>query len=170
MFFTFILTSRSKNRWFRREMMLRRDPTKDFKASTSTLRITQVDTSRQISRTKMHDQLFVAWNVKNCFWKIGGLDMSQNSRPCTSSCEFFACGQRSLFFKGKAAWCKFADDECEVKTCKYAQCVKGRLLSSGMCALESKPRPEFEIAPDPTLQPIKAPPKLAQKLKEKELF
>jgi len=41
--------------------------TKDFKASTSALEITQVDTSKQKSTTKMHDQLFVAWNMKNCF-------------------------------------------------------------------------------------------------------
>jgi len=96
--------------------------------------------------------------------------MSEKTRPCTSSCQFFACGQRSLFFKGKTAWCKFADDECETRTCKYTQCVKGMLLPNGLCSLDIKPKNTFELVPDPRIQPIKAPAKLAQKLKEKELF
>ena len=96
--------------------------------------------------------------------------MSQKPRPCTSSCEFFACDQRSLFFKCKTAWCKFADDECEIRTCKYPQCVKGKLLPSGTCGLDINPRTTFDIIPDQTIQPIRVPAKLAQKLKEKELF
>jgi len=96
--------------------------------------------------------------------------MSEKPRLCTPSCEFFRCGQRSLFFKSRAAWCRFADDECEVLTCKYAQCAKERLLPNGVCAMELKPRTSFEVEPDRTIQPIKAPAKLAQKLKERELF
>jgi len=48
--------------------------------------------------------------------------------------------------------------------------VKEKLLPNGLCGLDIKPRTSFEIEPDPTIQPIKAPAKLAQKLKEKELF
>jgi hypothetical protein len=96
--------------------------------------------------------------------------MSQIPRPCSSTCEFFTCGQGSLFLKGKTAWCRFVDDECEVRNCKYAQCAKGRLLPNGICKLDVVPRTTFEVEPDLTVQPIKAPAKLAQKLKEKELY
>jgi len=102
--------------------------------------------------------------------ELGVFEMSQKLGPCTPSCEFFRCGQRSLFFKSKAAWCKFADDECEVRTCKYAQCVRDRLLPNGVCALELRPRTSFDVEPDRVVQPIKAPAKLAQKLKERELY
>ena len=102
--------------------------------------------------------------------KLGVSKMSQKHRPCNPTCEFFRCGQRSLFFKGKTAWCRFADDECEVHICKYAQCVKEKLLPNGVCALELKPRTSFDLEPDHIIQPIKAPAKLAQKLKEKELY
>jgi len=98
------------------------------------------------------------------------LKLSQKPRACTPSCEFFRCGQHSLFYKSQTAWCKFADDACEVRTCKYAQCVKDRLLPNSICALEIKPRTSFEVQPDKTVQPIKAPAKLAQKLKERELY
>jgi len=36
--------------------------------------------------------------------------------------------------------------------------------------MELKPKTSFEVEPDRIIQPIKAPAKLAQKLKERELY
>jgi hypothetical protein len=96
--------------------------------------------------------------------------MSEKPKHCFADCEFFRCGQHSLYFRGGIAWCKFADDECDVKTCKYAQCIKGKLLPNGVCGLTVKARTTAEVSPEEVAKPIRIPGKLAQKLKEKELY
>jgi hypothetical protein len=96
--------------------------------------------------------------------------MIQKPKSCVPSCQFFTCTQRSVYFKGSTAWCKFADDECEVRTCKYAQCSSHRLLAQGLCATETRQSTDLDVPPDEALKPIRAPSKLAQKLKERELF
>ena len=96
--------------------------------------------------------------------------MSDKPKNCFPACEFFRCGQRSLFFKGKVAWCKFADDECVVKTCKYVQCVRGKMLPDGICGLTVKAKSLDDIKPEEAIKPVKITGKLVQKLKEKELY
>ncbi|MEM3061784.1 MAG: hypothetical protein QW265_05200, partial [Candidatus Bathyarchaeia archaeon] len=64
--------------------------------------------------------------------------MGEERKYCFPKCEFFKCSQRALLFRGKTVWCKFADDECAVQNCKYAQCIKGRLLPSGICGFSIK--------------------------------
>lgn len=95
--------------------------------------------------------------------------MTKESRYCFPKCEFFKCGQRALLFKGRSAWCKFADDVCNIQNCKYAQCIKGRLLSNGICGFSIKIK-SHSVEPDEIIEPVKISGKLAQKLKEKELF
>jgi hypothetical protein len=90
-------------------------------------------------------------------------------RSCQPRCEFFRCGQRSLAFRSEIAWCRFAEDRCEPGGCKFAQCLKGKLLTNGVCGLTLKAR-TLELTLDSVGQPIKAPGKLARKLKERELF
>ena len=66
-------------------------------------------------------------------------------------------------------WCGLVDDGCVPETCKFTQCSKGKLLSSGICGYTVKSK-TVEVKPERTLTPIRAPPKLAQKIKERELF
>jgi len=47
--------------------------------------------------------------------------------------------------------------------------LKGKLLSTGICAYTVKTK-VFAVRPEQELKPIRAPPKLAQKIKERELF
>ena len=96
-------------------------------------------------------------------------EMSDAPKPCFAKCEFFRCGQRTLYLRGNAAWCRFADDECDVKTCKYAQCVRDRLLLNGVCGLTVKTR-NIEVEPEELAKPIRIRGKLSQKIKEKELY
>jgi hypothetical protein len=95
--------------------------------------------------------------------------MSEQHKPCVPDCEFFRCTQRSIRFKGKLAWCNFADDECEISKCKYSQCVRSRLLPDGTCGFTVVANDQeidaFEVA-----KPVKVPAKLMQKIRERELF
>jgi len=47
--------------------------------------------------------------------------------------------------------------------------LKGKFLSSGTCAYTVKSK-TVTVRPQQELKPIRAPPKLAQKIKERELF
>lgn len=84
---------------------------------------------------------------------------------------FFRCAQNALYFKDKTAWCRLADDVCEnvCPTCKFAQCVKDKLLPNGICGYSVKTR-TLQLRPEELVQPIKVPGKLAQKIKETELL
>jgi len=95
--------------------------------------------------------------------------MNEKQRYCNPSCEFFRCGRKALFFKSRVAWCKFADDACDVKTCKFASCIRNKLLPNGICGLFVKPK-IIEPKPEEMLKPIKASGKLIQKIKERELY
>jgi len=66
-------------------------------------------------------------------------------------------------------WCRLVDDRCTPETCKFTQCLKGKLLSTAICAYTVKTK-VFAVRPEQELKPIRAPPKLAQKIKERELF
>ena len=95
--------------------------------------------------------------------------MPNKPKFCSATCEFFRCDQRAILFKGKDIQCKFADDVCEPRTCKFARCAKGRLLSNGSCniAIETK---RFDVRFDNVEKPIDLPEKLAQKVKEKKFY
>lgn len=95
--------------------------------------------------------------------------MSGAQNLCYATCKFFRCGQRTLYFRGRGAWCRFADDECDLKTCKFAQCIRERLLPNGVCGLTVKVK-QIEVEPDESVKPIRVPSKLARKVGEKELF
>ena len=95
--------------------------------------------------------------------------MGNSSKLCFPKCQFFRCTQRSILFKNQVSWCNFADDECEVSKCKYSQCVRSRLLPSGVCALTVTIK-SLDIEPSNVTNPVKIPPKLARKIKERELF
>lgn len=95
--------------------------------------------------------------------------MSEGPKPCFARCQFFRCGQKTLYFKAEVAMCRFADDECNIKSCNYANCVKGKLLPNGVCELTVKAKP-IDIRPEEVAEPFKVPSKLVQKIKERELY
>ncbi|MBS7626023.1 hypothetical protein KEJ51_03125 [Candidatus Bathyarchaeota archaeon] len=93
--------------------------------------------------------------------------MQKNFKTCSSGCEFFRCEQRSLIPRGSLAYCRFADDECTPASCKYARCVKGRLLPNGVCGLTLKTR-EIEVKPEELLDPMEIPEKFVRKVRMKK--
>ena len=88
---------------------------------------------------------------------------------CFNSCTFFKCSQNQFSVQESGGWCRLVDDRCVPETCKFTQCLKGKLLSNGICAFTVKAKTTV-VKPQQELKPIRAPPKLAQKIKERELF
>ncbi len=95
--------------------------------------------------------------------------MSNNPKFCLANCEFFRCGQHALYFKGKESQCRYAEDICDPKNCKFSRCIKGKLLSDGKCSMSIKTK-KFEVRPEELEEPIRLPGKLAQRIKEKEFY
>jgi hypothetical protein len=89
--------------------------------------------------------------------------------PCFNGCTFFKCSQGHFSIKENTGWCRLVDDNCTPETCKFTQCMKGKLLPNGTCAFTVKTK-IVVTRPREELKPIRAPPKLAQKIKERELF
>jgi hypothetical protein len=88
---------------------------------------------------------------------------------CFNGCTFFKCSQNHFSIRENVGWCRLVDDKCLPETCKFTSCLKGKFLPSGICAFTVKPK-TVEPKPQAMLKPIRAPPKLAQKIKERELF
>jgi len=88
---------------------------------------------------------------------------------CYNGCSFFRCSQGHFSVRETTGWCRLVDDRCVPETCKFTQCLKGKFLSSGTCAYTVKSK-TVTVRPQQELKPIRAPPKLAQKIKERELF
>jgi hypothetical protein len=95
--------------------------------------------------------------------------LSVGSKKCFPGCELFRCEQRTLVFRGKTSYCRFADDECIPQSCKYTKCVKGRFLPNGTCGLNMKTR-ELDIRPDECVDPMEIPSNLAQKMKNRRPY
>ena len=88
---------------------------------------------------------------------------------CFNGCTFFKCSQNHFSVRDNAGWCRLVDDRCVPETCKFTQCTRGKFLSNGTCAFTVKAK-TTAVKPLQELKPIRAPPKLAQKIKERELF
>jgi hypothetical protein len=89
--------------------------------------------------------------------------------PCFNGCTFFKCSQGHFSVRENTGWCRLVDDNCTPETCKFTQCLKGKLLPNGTCAFTVKTK-TVATRPREELKPIRAPPKLAAKIKERELF
>jgi len=93
------------------------------------------------------------------------------TRKCSPNCEFFRCSQKALQFRSGKAYCRFADDVCEGYTCKYAFCIRNRLLPDGVCGLTLKrTTTSIETPPEEVIKGIKVKGKLQKKIREKEIF
>ncbi len=95
--------------------------------------------------------------------------MSDHEKLCYIRCRSFQCAKRALTSRQGMSWCKYADDACDIKTCKFAQCVKSKLLPNGVCGLSVKQR-TVDIKLSDIGEPVKIQGKLARKLRERELF
>ena len=92
-------------------------------------------------------------------------------KKCSPQCEFFRCGQKALQRKSGKIYCRFADDVCEGYTCKYAFCVRNRLLPDGVCGLTLKRTTNrIETPPEEAIRGFKVKGKLQKKIREKEIF
>ena len=89
---------------------------------------------------------------------------------CTSNCEFFRCTQKTLEIRSNKTYCKFADDICDGYTCKYASCLRNRLLSNGMCGMTMKRVTNAIDTPPESIDGITVKGKLQKKFRDKELF
>ncbi|WP_309492552.1 hypothetical protein [Candidatus Hecatella orcuttiae] len=93
------------------------------------------------------------------------------AKKCSPTCDLFKCGQKAIQYRSGNVYCRFADDLCEGASCKYALCVRNKLLSNGFCGLTFKrTTSRFETQPEEVVQGIKVRGKLQQRLREKELF
>ncbi len=96
--------------------------------------------------------------------------MSQ-PKKCSPRCEFFSCGQKALQVRRGRFYCKFAGDLCEGASCKFAICIRNKLLPDGTCGLTVKRlTPSTEIPPEKAVVGFKVKGKLKQRLGEEELF
>ncbi len=91
------------------------------------------------------------------------------AKACFTGCESFRCGQKALTYRSKTVWCRFADDNCDPGECKFAQCARGKLLPNGLCGLTLRTK-SIDLPLESVGQPVKVSGKLAQKLKDREIF
>lgn len=92
-------------------------------------------------------------------------------KKCFPKCEFFRCGQRALQLKFGKQYCKLVDDVCEGYKCRYAICIRNRLLPDGICSLTIKREQKQVEIPleDDALKKIRVKGKLQKRL-GKEIF
>ena len=68
-------------------------------------------------------------------------------------------------------YCRLADDKCLGPSCKFAICVRNKLLPDGTCALTIRRVTSLsEIPPEQAVQGFKVKGKLKQRLGEEEIF
>jgi len=74
-------------------------------------------------------------------------------------------------WRGKEVYCKYADDLCDVASCKYGFCVRNRLLANGLCGMTVKKVTKMDEIPlEKEVEGVKVRGKLQQRLGEKELY
>ncbi len=92
-------------------------------------------------------------------------------KMCFPKCEFFRCGQKAMQWRGGDVYCIYADDLCEVATCKYAICIRSRLLANGLCGMTVKRITTIaEAPPEEEVVSFKVRGKLQQRLRGRELY
>ena len=47
--------------------------------------------------------------------------------------------------RGKESYCRWVDDQCDVKACAYASCMRSVLLPDGLCGMTVKRRTREEL-------------------------
>jgi len=91
-------------------------------------------------------------------------------KNCSPRCELFRCGKHAVVLHGNSAWCKWAEEECNIANCSYATCTKRRLLPNGICG-ETVKRKTVERKPEEEIVPtVKLRGKAFRKIGEREIF
>jgi len=91
-------------------------------------------------------------------------------KNCSPRCELFRCGKHAVVLHGNNAWCRWAEEECNIANCSYATCTKRRLLPNGICG-ETVKRKTVERKPEEEIVPtVKLRGKAFRKIGEKEIF
>lgn len=73
-------------------------------------------------------------------------------------------------FRPDKVYCALADDLCEGYTCKYAFCLRNRLLSDGICGMTVKRVTAALEVPPESVEGVVVKGKLQKRFREKELF
>jgi hypothetical protein len=71
-----------------------------------------------------------------------------NSKLCFLACDFFRCEQRALVRSKGKHYCRWADDVCVGYSCNYATCIRGRLLSKGICGMSTQRSRQLDTGPE----------------------
>jgi len=91
------------------------------------------------------------------------------AKICSPNCGKFRCGKNAVGYRGNDAWCRWADEPCEVRNCSYALCANRRLLPGGICG-ETVKRKTSERSMEEIGPVVKVKGKTYRKIGEKELF
>jgi hypothetical protein len=62
------------------------------------------------------------------------------------------------------------EDDCTASRCAYASCVRGRLLSGGLCGFSVKRKTDFAEEEVPEALEVKVKGKLLRKVSKEELI
>ncbi|PMB74565.1 hypothetical protein C0195_02240 [Candidatus Bathyarchaeota archaeon] len=91
-------------------------------------------------------------------------------KTCSPTCPAFKCTQNAAVYRRDGVWCRWTDDICDVANCRYAICVRRRLLPGGICG-ETVKRKTVEKPPEEVVGPaIKLRGRALRKIGEKEIF
>jgi hypothetical protein len=92
-------------------------------------------------------------------------------KKCSPFCDAFRCGQRALSISRQNIYCRWADDECSGATCNYAICVRGKLLTGGICGLTVRRKTSEEPVQENNFETgVRIRGKLLRRFKEEELI
>ena len=73
--------------------------------------------------------------------------------------------------RDKSFYCLMVEDECVGSKCAYASCVRGRLLSGGLCGFNVKRKTSFlDEVPEEEPELKKAKVKLPRKISDEDLL
>jgi len=91
-------------------------------------------------------------------------------KHCSPKCRLFRCAKNAAIFRRNSVWCRLTEEECNVKNCTYATCVKRKLLPGGICG-ETVKRKTVEKTPEEAVGPtIKLRGRALRKIGEREIF
>jgi hypothetical protein len=94
----------------------------------------------------------------------------QTPNLCSPNCPKFRCGKNALQFRGRTAWCRWSEEQCDPTNCNYPICLTRRLLSNGKCGETIKRKTVEKEPEEDTVQLVKVRGKTYRKIGEKEIF
>lgn len=76
---------------------------------------------------------------------------------------------------GRRIYCRWADDDCVGSTCNYSLCIRGKLLTNGVCGLSVKRKTNEEVGPetkkvDSKIESVKLRGKILRRFRENDII